>query len=721
MTTAPPPTAQIRVEPAADTCGVVLIDDIQGLQVPIETAEPVQPRACAHTEFCFPIDAAYRLDSTTFSIPVSVNVIVRDSTGTVVAHVPPEMSKTVSAGQHTIEIGALGIKTYLSVHGEIRIDAATEDGRTLTIPKTDQVSLGVRSLHTQPAATITTTDDPESVMRAVSCFGSALKTTSCERSFPSLRGHPPRLERGDRFHAPGSLERTREEADIRLEVPSTFESVYPAASLAYYLDAAVVPGTPPQIVANGSAHTLEGSDGYEATVARILKHVFTLDCVTRTEGFYPIRLSEREHLEATTALDFAELYDRPLAEQVNAYLSIPFETVEPVVPRWPLTTTLSPAPDKSAYLPYVAADLSCIRTPQSTPIPESAVTAPYQDAIEEFLRARTTDQNGADDAETSALRGSRTPDRRTRTLKPASTESITHLWLDEGYPIAGAKPTLNACRRRLDANPSGPIDVVVISNAPEMRAEADVADLYGLRDLVAFDVTVHEELTSAALREVFATDHDLVHYVGHVDNEGLQCADGWLDADTIEHVDTRAFILNGCRSVEQGTALVETGAIGGLCTLRSVGNSPATDVGRTVARLLNAGFSLGGALDVIADESVTGHQYMVVGDPRLTITTCKGPTPNLVEIRTKESDQYDVSIYGSPVSTAHLGTLSMPHLRANETYYLNSGHIVTKTVSASELRSYLALGRIPVRLNGNLTWSDRLTSVSLTSDTNLQE
>lgn len=718
MTTAPPPTSQVRVEPAVDTCGVVLIDDIQGLRVPIETAEPVQPRACADTEFCFPIDAAYRLDSTTFSIPVSVNVIVRDSTGTVVAHVPPEASKTVSAGQYTIEIGALGIKTYLSVHGEIRIDAATNDGRTLTIPKTDQVSLGVRSLHTQPAATITTTDDPESVMRAISCFGSALKTTSCERSFPSLRGHPPRLERGDRFHAPDSLERTREETDIRLEVPSAFESVYPVASLAYYLDAAVVPGTTPQLVVNGTAHPLEGTDGYEATIARILKHVFTIDCVTRTEGFYPIQLSEREHLEATTALDFAELYDRPLAEQVNAYLSIPFETVEPVVPRWPLTTTLAPAPEKFAYLPYVAADLSCIRTPQSSPIPESAVTAPYQDAIEEFLRARDG-QDGVTDEDTAALRESDT-DGRTCTLKPATTESITHLWLDEGYPIAGAKPTLDACRRRLDANPSGPIDVAVVSNAPEMRAEADVADLYGLRDLVAFDVTVHEELTSAALREVFAADHDLVHYVGHVDTEGLQCADGWLDADTIERVDTRAFILNGCRSVEQGTALVETGAIGGLCTLRGVGNSPATEIGRTVARLLNAGFSLGGALDVIADESVTGHQYMVVGDPRLTITTCKGPTPNLVDVQTKESDQYDVSIYGSPVSTAHLGTLSMPLLQADETYYLNSGHIVTKTVSTSELRAYLDLSRIPVRLDGTLTWSDRLTT-PLTSNTDHQE
>lgn len=702
MTTAPV-LAPVRVESAVDSLGIVLIDDIQGLRVPIRTTEPVQPRMCALDAFGIPIDAAYRLDSTTLSVPVSVNVIVRDPTGTVVAHVPPETSETVSAGQYTVEIGALGIKTYLFVRGGIRIDSATEDGRILSLTDTDRFDLGIRSLHTRPAATVTMTDEPEDVMRAISCFGSALKTASCERSFPSLRGHPPRLERGEQFEAPGSLERTVEDTAVHLEVPPTFESIYPVASLAYYLDAAVVPGETPQLVADGTAHTLEGPDGYEAAVARLLKHLFVLDCITRTEGFYPIRLSERERIESITPIDFAGLYGRPLAEQVNAYLAVPFETVEPVVPRWPLTTTLPPHPAKSTYLPYVVADLSCIRTPQATSIPESAVTAPYQDAIEEFLRGR------------DVVRGSDTPSGRACTLKPAPTESITHLWFDDGYPIAGTKPTLDACRRRLDANPSGPIDVAVISNAPEMRAEADVADLYGLRDLVAFDVTVHEELTSLSLREVFATDYDLVHYVGHVDSEGLQCADGWLDADTIEHVNARAFILNGCRSVDQGTALVESGAIGGLCTLRGVGNAPATDVGRTVARLLNAGFSLGGALDVITDESVTGHQYMVVGDPRLTITTCKGPTPNIVEIETKGTNQFEVSIYGSPVSTAHLGTLSMPYLRADETYYLNSGHIVTKTVSTTELRAYLDLGRIPVRLDGNLTWSDRLTTKSLSS------
>jgi hypothetical protein len=725
------PIDQVRVEPVTDPQGLAVIDDIQGVRVPLPTTEPVVPSPGAPTDFCFPVDTAYDLDTTTLRIPTPVNVCVRDSEGSVVVDVPSHTSETLVSGQYTVEIGALGIKTYLVVQGGLRITAATDNGRTITVTDAEQVSLGVRSLHNQPAATVTTTDDPTDVMRALSCFGETLKTTSCERSFPSMRGHPPRLEQGQCFDAPSHLERTPAETPVHLEVPPTFEYIYPAASLAYYLDAAIVPGDSPQLIVDGTTHSIAHEDGYDAAVARLLQHIFTLDCLTRTEGFYPVQLAEREQIEDRIGLDFATLYEQPLDEQINTYLSVPFETVAPVVPRWPLTTTIAPTAAHLEALPYVAADLSCIRTPQDDLPVDAATAVPYQEPLDEFLRSSQPATAEApllrsqlSSTEQQPVRGPtdhETDTDWTRALKPSATESITHLWLDDGYPIAGAKPTLDACRRRLDAHASGPIDVAVISNDPEMHDETAVADLYGMRDLIAFDVTVHEECTRAEVQEILTTDYDLVHYVGHVTDEGLQCADGWLDAATLDSVATRAFILNGCRSVEQGMGLIEAGAIGGLCTLRGVANVPATDVGRTVARLLNAGFSLGGALDIITDESVTGHQYMVVGDPRLTIATCKGTASTLVEIHAHEADQYKVSIHGFPVSSAQLGALSMPYLGSEETYALNSGQLVTKNVTMTDLQAYLDLSRIPVRLNNTLMWSDRVTSETFSSNTDPRE
>jgi hypothetical protein len=46
------------------------------------------------------------------------------------------------------------------------------------------------------------TTDAEDVMMAILTFRSALKTTSPERSFPTLRGHPPAIELNDRLEIP---------------------------------------------------------------------------------------------------------------------------------------------------------------------------------------------------------------------------------------------------------------------------------------------------------------------------------------------------------------------------------------------------------------------------------------------------------------------------------------------------------------------------------------
>lgn len=718
------PFNQVRVEPTTDPQGVTVIDDIQGIRVSLGTTEPIIPLSGTPTEFCFPVDVAYDIDTESIRIPMPVNICVRDHVGSVVADVPPNRSKTLGQGQYTVEIGGLGVKTYLAVQSELRIPAATDDGRTISVENTEPVGLGVRSLHNQPATTVTTTDDPTDVMRALSCFGASLKTTSCERSFPSMRGHPPQIKQGDCFDAPATLERTPAETDIQIEVPPTFEYIYPAASLAYYLNAAVVPGDSPRLLVDGTTHPIEHENGYDAAVFRLLKHVFTLDCLTRTEGFYPVQLAGREQIEESAGLDFSALYDQSLGKQVNTYLTVPFEIVAPVVPRWPLTTTIAPTAAHLGVLSYVAADLSSIRTPETERSVTTRTGSQYAESINEFLRGTSTTApsfRGQSAAADQQIQQRGPPDDSaeggwTRALNPPSTGSITHLWFNDGYPIAGAKPTLDACQRRLDAHSSGPIDVAVISNAPEMHDETDVADLYGMRDLIAFDVTVYEECSRTALREILTTEYDLIHYIGHVTDEGLQCDDGWLDAATLDHVGTRAFILNGCRSVDQGMALVESGAIGGLCTLSGVANTSATDIGRTVARLLNAGFSLGGSLDIITDASVTGYQYMVVGDPRLTITTCKGTAATLVEVQPRGPDQFDVEVHGYPVAPAQLGSLSMPYLAIDELYALNSGQLLTKTVSATDLQRYLVRDRLPVRIDNELTWSDQLTIETLSSE-----
>jgi len=94
-----------------------------------------------------------------------------------------------------------------------------------------------------------------------------------------------------------------------------------------------------------------------------------------------------------------------------------------------------------------------------------------------------------------------------------------------------------------------------------------------------------------------------------------------LPRSTAEDLDVgvSAFLLNACQSYQQGEALVHRGSRGGIVTLSDVANSPATQLGRIIARLMNSGFNLRAALYVAKRELITGHQYIVVGDGGTTI------------------------------------------------------------------------------------------------------
>jgi len=681
-----------------DPVGVELADDIQGVTTRLETTSAVDPEPCEPTGFVFPVDAAVRLDVSALRIPQHVNLIVRTAEGAVVAEAANRNDLSLPAGEYVVEVTSLAVKVYLAVDGALR--STTDDvGRRLFVEGTDHVRLGVRSMHDFPATTVTTTDDPADLARALSCLGSALKTTSPERSWPTLRGHPPLLELGEEFDAPPGVERT--DGPVRIEVPPTVASLFPVAPLAYYTDAVVTTGETPRLVVDGESYALDGPDGVGRTVHRTLERLFVLDCVVRTEGLYPVDLQARRVVEADLPFDPAKLYDASLTDQLRAYLDTPHEVVEPAIPTWKSTVDLAPAADHLVHLPFAVADLAKVRCPQPALANEPREQST---AIADFYRC---DGGHARSVVRRPDPGDAPFGEDVRVVQPEPTDTIEHAWVGDGVPMGASKPTVDACKRRLEAQPSGAIEVAVVSNSPEMRAEMDVRDLYGLRELVAFDIDIFEDLTGAELARVLADDYDFVHYVGHVDDDGMQCADGPLDATTLDYVGARAFVLNACRSYEQGMELVEKGAIAGIVTLAEVGNEPATRVGRTLARLLNAGFSMAGALDILRKDTITGRQYTVIGDAQLQIADSRSGTPMYAECWTSR-DEYGLRLLAYPTATMGLGALYTPHVGTNNRRYLNSGPIDTFTITEKDLAEFLGTEQFPIDFVGDLRWSDEV-------------
>jgi hypothetical protein len=671
--------------------GISVFDPIERHSCTLGTPGSVRPEPADADAFSVPVDDAVSVHTSAVTLPNLLATCVRDRNGDPIAQAEHESEFTLPPGEYTVEL-TTPVKTYLHVESALTVGAA-DGGRRVDFGAETEVLVGARSRHQRPAATVTTTDDPHDLMRAVSTLGSALKTTSPERAYPTLRGHPPLIERGEELHVPAGIERP--DTGVRIELPPELQYVYPAASLAYYLGAEVVPGSEPRIATDGFEYALEGPPGYETRVARALKQCFLLDCVVRTEGLYTVDLHERGAVETAAGIDPAALYRASPAERLEAYLSVPWEAVSEHVPEWKLTTHLETDPGNVELLPFLVDDLAVVRSPQRGPAAPTSKASAQRAALDEFLRDGSfTRSAGAVESETP------------ETVDPAETDSLESAWAGEGVPAGASKPTVSAFRNRLEREPAeGDVGIALVCNDAAMDDERDaVESVYGAREELPLSVNVHRNLTTDELREVLAGSQDFLHYIGHIDERGFECADGVLDAHSLTEVGVDAFLLNACQSYDQGTALIDAGAIGGVVTLEEVVNEGAVEVGCTLARLLNRGFPLRAALDLAGDESVIGHQYAVLGDGGLSIAQAESGTPYICEID-ESGEEFSLSIKTYPTSDRGLGSVFMPFLEDNDTYYLSSGSLEEFDLSRAELAEFLHKENAPVLVDGEFKWA----------------
>ena len=697
----------ITFEQPGDDAGLEVVDDVERHRYSLSAAPRTAVESVDPERMMFPVDAAAALDTGYVETPDLPCIYVRDGDGGMLAATEPPCKRTFPVGQYYVEICA-PVKLYLRVHGEMAVEADL-DCKRIRFGDDADVLLGARSKHDRPAGTITTTADPTDVMAAISTFGSALKATSPERSFPTLRGHPPTVELGDRLEIPDEIEAP--DTGVEIEVPPQYEYVYPVASLAYYLGATVVPGNVPQLVTEtGFTYDLQTEVGFEREVEQVLKRTFLLDCVTRTEGLYEVVLHERTAVEPMVELDFAALYERPLAERLETYLDVPYGLLEPHVPDWKLTAHVADTPESVETLPFVVNDLAVVRVGTAGPDgpTESAPTLdPEQgkqqlEAVDSFYRStRSEDPHVV--TQPSAP-----------TVTPPKTESMEQAWIGEGAPHGASKATAQAYRNRLELTPTeGDIDITVVCNDPAMGDEREVVDeVYGSQEELPFEVTLYEGLDTDELREVLAGDSAFFHYVGHIDPEGFECPDGTLDASTLDSTGIESFLLNACGSYDQGMALIEAGAVGGIVTLADVVNDSAVRIGSTIARLLNNGYPLRPALDIAKETSYMGLRYIVVGDGGCDIARNDEDTPILCELE-RDGDEFVLEIITYTSSTVSMGGFTKTQVPDIEKCYLMSGPIGTFTLNQDDLDKCLAQGDFPVKIDDELHWSGEIDTTTI--------
>ncbi|WIV66232.1 hypothetical protein [Natrialbaceae archaeon AArc-T1-2] len=684
----------IQFAETADPPGFQVHDAIEQRRVHVRTSARVSLSPADTDDFCFPVDTACSITTESLTFDQGYHVSIHDENGRWERTVESGDSASFERDELFVDLDG-PIKFYCRVPGPCQIEAGITANR-LQFERPTTVTIGARSHHERPASTIRTPDDPESILDAVSALSSALKATSPERSWPSLRGHPPLIERGETLEIPSDT--SSPATDVTLGVPADYRHVYTVAPLSFYLGTTLRPAAEPVLETPRFERPIGDERRFEDDVARLLKRFFVLDCLVRGTGIYRIDFYERTGLADAVEFDIESTYDCPHPVRLERYLDVPWESIEPYVPQWPLTAHLPMEPESVELLPFIVNELGIVREPRGR-------------TVERSVRANEASLTRSTRLDRDVPRPTDEADDVSFVIPDVNDEALEHAWFGDGVPQTASKATNASFRNQLERGErSETIEILLVCNDVRMLEEHDLLDeTYGSRDALPFDVDSEFGASTDRLGTLLETDsYDFLHYVGHATPDGLECPDGTLDVCTLESIDVGVFFLNACQSYEQGLELVRQGAFGGVATVADVDNESAVESGETIARLLNLGFPLRAALEIARNHSTLGEEYLVVGDGSADIAQSAGGAPLVINLERASEDTFDVSVRSYPTKEYRLGTATASNLESVNDRHLTPNRTPAYRVSEQVLREYFTWAETPVLRDGELQWTTGL-------------
>jgi hypothetical protein len=700
----------VSISTSSEQPGLVLVDTVDNVKYQLETESPPSPTPAERDTFPFPVDIAVTVTAGKLTLPNVGTVTVRTLDGAPRKSLSPSNSPTQLTGPLCLELTTTPLKLYLQFPTEASWEINSTPEATI-IRELDGIDIlvGARSFQSSPANTITIDQTPAGCMTALSAFGANLKTTSPERTFPTLRGHPPLVKIGETPSIPDGYLST--DTNITLGLPPKFRYIYPSAPLAYFLTANVQTADSPALFVHDKEYPLGNSRPFDTHVSALLKRLFMLEAATRATGLYTDSLNARSRFDNALAtvdvsVDWDRLYDAPLATRVHRYLELPTDPLDRVVPEWSAHATVEPSAGQIEHLPFLAYSL----TPISCKIADSQPSlAPALESLSQITQLATApDEHSLDGVAADA-----------DIMYPPEVDAATQTWHGPGYPLGACRPdpiTQAQQARPTETDDPGTFAIAVVLGRDSTSNEEVVSQEYGTRETDIFDFKIEtiadpsrDELVSA-----LGSDLSLLHFIGHIDEDGFRCRDGHIDLrdrDAVE-CNTDVVILNGCQSVHQGTPLVEAGALAALVSLVDVPHAAASRYGMTVGRALNAGLPVGAAAALATEYTSVGRFYSTIGAWKHTPFPTEGTVPSRIDITPPSGDQAQasppeatVSITPYPTSVKDIGTMYSPYLESVNQYYVVPSRVTDVTVPEPELRNYLNLAVFPITVEDTLYWT----------------
>ncbi|WP_254864172.1 hypothetical protein [Halovivax gelatinilyticus] len=491
--------------------------------------------------FPVPVDAAVRTTAKRLSIPQAYCTAAWDDRGEQVGGIHDE-SVSLPSGTYVLSLtGATMV--YVRVEGTpVEYEYAFENERdraaTIEFPEPVSVVIGARSLHTRPEATVTIPDDAGALLDVLPYLASSIHECTSERTWPTIRGHPPELRVGEHLDVPFGL--SKPETGVTISVPERFPDAYRIAPLSFYLGATVEAGDEAAIhLENGYTHPLgESGSELEASVADVLGRCFLLDTLVRTAGTVSHDPSAYGELAGELSFYPPNLYGESLSTQLVEYLEVSSEVVERHLPRWPLSAVVRPTSADAPLLPSILHRLGRVRvtdTPTSSTRDRPDAESVNGSGTRTGSPDRAIGNLDADPLVRAYSHGSDGP-----LLCPAAFENA----------LSYAAPSPDAAR------------LTFATDDPDRAAW--FRDRFDRHERFRGPVSVLESPTVEEFERTLSEPAALFFCELPWSEGVLACADGSIDLRAVDGVDAGAIVLAGRDDAlsEAARALVRAGALG---------------------------------------------------------------------------------------------------------------------------------------------------------------
>ncbi|PSP37737.1 hypothetical protein BRC66_06140 [Halobacteriales archaeon QH_2_66_30] len=665
-------------------------DVVAGQQYHLSASDSIDVRPSSPEAFPAPVTDAIEIETSGLSTLDHYGLAIRDGDGDVIGVLSVEdAGGRFDGGIQILQIEA-PVKTFLRIEAPFRCESSL-DRISIQCDEPSTIVVGARARHCYPQETITITDSPTDLLEALSYFGDTMMTASPERSFPTLRAHPPRLVHGEELDVPDTL--SKPETGVTITVPPDRSEIMSVAPLAYYLLATVEPGEGFALTTSAGVDYRPTERGTADAATELLTHCFTLDCLVRTEGLYDVDLYERQRFESLSDVDlaYADLYDQPLAERLGRYLEVDRDAVSEIGPTWLTTALLEPGREAVEALPYLSYELAQVRTADP---PRYSGNEARSKALEAFSGSA-----GAGKTRTTSL----VFDDKAEFVAVPETDSTQTVWVGSGIPLNSAAFDVNGYEHysHVTEDDESGLEITIVCNEIEMDKEStDLQEVLDPRDDLEPELTIRRRLSVAELRAVIEDGADYLHFVGHATPDGLQCPDGELDVGTVEQSNVDMFFLNACQSFQQGKRLVERGSVGGMVTYSDVADKYALQTGTLIGQLLNDGFSIGACHSIVRETRPIGGHYTAVGNRTAILSQPEGGAPTLFHISQK-SDGYVFDTHVHPSEAYPIGSIISLVIDPDDKHYLvpSSDQF---DVAPEEVEEALSHSLSPIVVDGQL-------------------